>query len=186
MPNRVNALLRKEFTEQYREKEYLVAVGFSGLSAEETCDLRTDLKGREMEMHVVKNRIARLAFCDLGVENIDLILTGETALVEGQDPVSTARALRDFAKEHKALQLRGAILEKQVLDAEQARSLADMKSREEMIGDIAGAALSGGANLAGALLGPARMVAGCVKSLIEKLESGEEAGEAVEVAAEAG
>lgn len=175
MPNRVNRLMLSEMQERYRDAEYLIAVGYEGLDVHETNAFRIELANKNFEMRFVKNRIARLAFDGLGINGVERILNGQVAFVQGEDPVAMARVVRDFAKVHKQLAFRGAVIEKTVLDEAAAAELADAASKEELQGRVVGAALSGGANLAGALVGPGRMLAGCVKSLIEKLEEKEDA-----------
>jgi len=170
MPNLVNNLMLEEYTQRYRDKDYLIAVGYEGLDIDGTNAFRAALAEKEMQMRFVKNRIAKLAFEQIGVQDIDRILEGQCAFIEGADPVAMARAIRDFAKVHKQVRFRGAVVEQTVLDEEGAKGLADAASKEELQGRIVGAALSGGANLAGALLGPGRTIAGCIKALIEKRE----------------
>jgi large subunit ribosomal protein L10 len=173
MPNRINDLMRQEYMDRYRDAENLLVVGYEGLSVEETNAFRNELAARSMGMFFVKNRIVKLAFDEIGVPEVAEILDGQCAFISGADPVAMARTVRDFAKEHKAVQFRGAVVENTVMGAEGAKDLADAASKEELQGRVVGAALSGGANLAGALLGPAGTVAGCVKALVEKLEEEE-------------
>lgn len=170
MPNRVNNLLLAEMKERYEGKEYLIAVGYEGLDITGTNAFRTELANKNMTMKMVKNRIAKLAFDQIGVAGVDTILKGQTAFVVGEDPVAMARTIKDFAKEHKEVVFRGAVVESTVLDEAGAKALADAASKEELQARIVGAALSGGANLSAAMLAPAKNVAGCIKSLIEKLE----------------
>lgn len=172
MPNLVNTLMLEEYVRRYEARDYLIAVGYEGLDIDGTDALRAALEEKDMGMLFVKNRIARRAFEKIGVPDVDRILEGQCAFVEGEDPVAMARAIRDFAKEHKQVRFRGAVVEKTVLDEAGAKDLADAASKEELQGRVVGAALSGGANLAGALLGPARVIAGCVKAHIDKLEEG--------------
>ncbi|MBN1256699.1 MAG: 50S ribosomal protein L10 [Planctomycetes bacterium] len=175
MPNRINTLMLQEYTERYRDAAYLVVVGYEGMDTHATHALRNKLAENKLQMKFVKNHIAKLAFEALGMADISNILEGQCAFIVGTDPVSMTRIVRDFAKEHKALQFRGSLIENTVLDQKATAALADAASKEELKGQVVGAALSGGANLAGALLGPASQIAGCVKSLVAKLEESEAA-----------
>ncbi len=170
MPNRVNRLLLSEIKQRYEGKEYLIAVGYEGLDITSTNAFRAELASKSMNMTMVKNRIAKIAFKEIGIDGIESILNGQTAFVVGDDPVAMARTIRDFSKEHKEVVFRGAVIENTVLDESSAKGLADAASKEELKSKIVGAAISGGANLSSALLSPAKNIAGCVKSLIEKLE----------------
>jgi large subunit ribosomal protein L10 len=73
-------------------------------------------------------------------------------------------------KKKPVMTIRGAYIEGEVLNAAAAAVLNKMPSRVELQGRIAGIALAPGAGIAGALLGPGRILAGCVKSVIEKKE----------------
>ncbi|MHC4872423.1 MAG: 50S ribosomal protein L10 [Planctomycetota bacterium] len=175
MPNRVNRLLLSEMKERYTGKDYLIAVGYEGLDITGTNAFRAELANKNMNMTMVKNRIAKIAFKEIGVDGVDSILNGQTAFVVGEDPVSMARTIRDFSKEHNEVVFRGAVIENTVLDEASAKGLADAASKEELQGRIVGAALSGGANLSAALLSPAKNIAGCLKTLVERLEEKESA-----------
>lgn len=170
MPNRVNQLLLNEYTERYKDAEYLIAVGYEGLNVDQTDAFRTELFNKGLPLKMVKNRIASIAFKELGLDGVDDMLKGQTAFVQGEDPVAMARTIKDFAKEHKQVVFRGAIIEGSILDDKGAKGLADAASKEELQARVVGAALSGGANLAGALKGPASVIAGCIESIVDKLE----------------
>jgi large subunit ribosomal protein L10 len=176
MPNRINRLMCQEYADRLRDAEYMIAIGYEGLDIDGTNALRAELEEKNMMMLFVKNRIVRRTFEEeFGITGVDGILDGQCAFVRGEDPVAMARTLRDFAKEHKQLQFRGAVIERTVLDEAGAKDLAEAASREELQARVAGAALAPGANLAGAALGPGAAIAGCIKSLIEKLEETESA-----------
>ena len=170
MPNIVNRLMLQEYKERYQDAENLIAIGYEGLDVEATNVFRGELEKNGMSMKLVKNRIVRRAFEELGIDGVESILTGQTAFVAGGDPVAMARTIRDFGKTHEQVVFRGAIVEKTVLGEAEAKGLADAASKEELQARVVSAALSGGANIAGALTGPSKKVAGCIKSLIEKLE----------------
>ncbi|MFH0910587.1 MAG: 50S ribosomal protein L10 [Planctomycetota bacterium] len=168
MPNRVNTLMLRELTARYAKSDTLIAVGYEGLDVQSTNALRRVIAGKNLRMRMVKNRIAKLAFDELGIRGVERILAGQVAFIEGGDPVAMARTIRDFAREYKQVVFRGAIVERTVLDSEAAKGLADGASKAELQGRVVSAALSGGALLCGALLGPAARMAGALAALAEK------------------
>ncbi|MHC4885516.1 MAG: 50S ribosomal protein L10 [Planctomycetota bacterium] len=170
MPNRVNTLMLKELEERYRDADYIIAVGFDGLSGDDTYALRGEFAEKDLSMRVVKNRITELAFKNLEVEGIGSILNGATGLVTGTDPVAMARTIKDFAKSHQALTFRGAVIEGEILDESRAKGLADMASREELLGQVAGAGFTVGGNVSSAITSQGGRIAGCIATLIENLE----------------
>ncbi len=173
MPNRINRLMRQEMVDRYRDAEHLIAIGYEGLDVVRTDALRATLADRDLNMRLVKNRIAKLAFEEIGVPGVDRILEGQVAFVRGTDPVRMARTIRDFAREHHEVVFRGAVVERTVLDAEAARGLADAATKEELQGRISGAALGPGGRVGGALLGPAGTLAACIQGLVSMREKAE-------------
>ncbi|MDP8931624.1 MAG: 50S ribosomal protein L10 [Actinomycetota bacterium] len=112
---------------------------YRGLTVAGLADLRRQLREAGARYVVVKNTLARIAAREAGYEGLDDVLTGPTALaVCEQDPVGPAKAMRRFAREHPELVVKGGILEGRVVDASTAQRLADLESREELLGRLAG------------------------------------------------
>ena len=89
---------------------------------------------------MAKNTLARIAAKEAGIEGLDELLAGPTAVtfVKG-DFIEAAKTLRDFAKENKALVIKGGFADGTVYDAEGAKQLADLKSRPQLLSEMAGA-----------------------------------------------
>ena len=89
---------------------------------------------------MAKNTLARIAAKEAGIEGLDELLAGPTAItfVKG-DFIEAAKTLRDFAKENKTLVIKGGFADGTVYDAEGAKQLADLKSRPELLSEMAGA-----------------------------------------------
>ncbi|MDP8961373.1 MAG: 50S ribosomal protein L10 [Actinomycetota bacterium] len=112
---------------------------YRGLTVAGLADLRRQLSEAGARYVVVKNTLARIAAREAGYEGLEDVLTGPTALaVCEQDPVGPAKAMRRFAREHPELVVKGGILEGRVVDASTAQRLADLESREELLGRLAG------------------------------------------------
>lgn len=112
---------------------------YRGLTVAGLADLRRQLLEAGARYVVVKNTLARIAAREAGYDGLDDILTGPTALaICEQDPVAPAKAMRRFAREHPELVVKGGILEGRVVDAATAERLADLESREELLGRLAG------------------------------------------------
>ena len=112
---------------------------YRGLTVTQLKELRRAL-GPKTTYSVVKNTISRLAAKDAGVEGLDEMLKGPSALafVEG-DPVETAKGLKNFAKENPTLVIKGAYMDGKVLLAKEILRLADLESREVLLAKLAGA-----------------------------------------------
>ena len=142
----VNGRLRKERHEEARKgsgsrSAYADAVyltEYRGLTVPQISDLREKL-GRDTSYTVAKNTLARIAAKEAGIEGLDEILSGPTAItfVKG-DFIEAAKVIRDFAKDNKALVIKGAAADGTVYDAEGAKKLADLKSRPQLLAEFAG------------------------------------------------
>jgi large subunit ribosomal protein L10 len=162
---------------------------YRGLSVKDMGQLRTALRAADAELRVVKNTLAKRAAADAGIEGLDEMLVGPTALVIcGTDPVGPAKALKAFAKDHPDLIIRGGYLDGAVMDAAEASRLADLMSREELLAKMAGlmqGALAGFARLLQAqLVHQARLMQALIDDRVAKGETAPAPAVEVEAVAE--
>jgi large subunit ribosomal protein L10 len=144
----------------------------TGTSGVDNNILRGELKKKGIRMAVVKNSLMRLALQKLEMGGASSVFeSGPCTVVYGGDSiVDVAKELVDRSKKIKTLAFKGAFVDGVAMDGEGAKALSKMPSRAELQGQVAQLILSPGSNLAGALLGPGGVIAGCVKTLIENLE----------------
>ena len=111
---------------------------YRGLSVPQLKALRQAL-GSDVRYVVVKNTLTKIAVREEGIEGLEGVLTGPTAIayVSG-DPVQAAKALRDFARTHHALVVKGGIMDGRALTAEDVAKLAELDSREVTLAKLAG------------------------------------------------
>jgi large subunit ribosomal protein L10 len=141
---------------------------YRGLSVTELAELRTKLREANARMRVAKNTLARRAAVEAGIEGFEELLSGPTGLVFcDEDPVGPAKALRDFAKDHPELIVRGGYLDGAVLSEEEATKLAELESREELLAKLAGLLYGALANTARLLQAPIEKQARLVQALID-------------------
>ena len=116
-----------QLTEEFRNADAVYLTEYRGLTVPQISDLRA------------KNTLARIAAKEAGIEGLDEILSGPTAItfVKG-DFIEAAKVIRDFAKDNKALVIKGAAADGTVYDAEGAKKLADLKSRPQLLAEFAG------------------------------------------------
>ena len=127
-----------QLTEEFRNADAVYLTEYRGLTVPQISDLREKL-GRDTSYTVAKNTLARIAAKEAGIEGLDEILSGPTAItfVKG-DFIEAAKVIRDFAKDNKALVIKGAAADGTVYDAEGAKKLADLKSRPQLLAEFAG------------------------------------------------
>ncbi|WP_052664410.1 50S ribosomal protein L10 [Nitriliruptor alkaliphilus] len=141
---------------------------YRGLTVTEMAELRIKLREAGARYRVAKNTLARRAAVDAGMEELQELLDGPTALVFcSEDPVAPAKALKAFAKDHPALVIRGGYLDGEVLDEAAAIKLADLASKEELLGQLAGLMYGALANTARLLQAPIEKQARLVQALID-------------------
>jgi len=176
MSRRVKGYIESEYQTRFAEVKDCLVVSLRGLSGVQNNELRGDLLSKQIHVSVVKNSLASRAFKDLGREGLGEVLTGPCAIAYGGDSIiDVAKVMMEWSKKLEPLEIKGGFLEGTVLDAQAGKELAKMPNRQELQGMVVGQALSPGSNLAGALGGPAGHIAGCVKTLVEKLEESEAA-----------
>ncbi|MFI5957962.1 50S ribosomal protein L10 [Cryptosporangium sp. NPDC051539] len=127
-----------ELTGGFRNSSAAVLTEYRGLTMAQLTELRRSL-GRETTYAVTKNTLAKIAARDAGIADLDELLAGPTAIafVQG-DPVEAAKGLRDFAKAHPLLVVKGGVLDGKKLTADDIKKLADLESREVLLAKLAG------------------------------------------------
>jgi large subunit ribosomal protein L10 len=128
-----------ELTEEFRSSHAAVLTEYRGLTVAQLKELRRAL-GDDTSYAVVKNTLTKIAAREAGVSAFDDLLQGPSAIafVKG-DPVVAAKGLRDFAKAHPRLVIKGGLLDGKPLSAADLTKLADLESREVLLAKLAGA-----------------------------------------------
>ena len=159
----------KEITAKLNDAEAVFVTEYRGLTVSEIAGVRTALRPSEAQMVIYKNTLAKLAVRDAGVEGLDELLVGPTALtfVQG-DVAGAAKALRDSAKTLPALVVKGGVLGDAPLSESDVLALADLPSREELLAKFAGALQAPLVKTAGLLQALPRNFAYGLNALIEK------------------
>jgi len=168
----VKKLVQNEYEEAFDGVNEFVVVETKGISGNDNNMLRGELKKKGIRMTVVKNSIMRLALQKLEMENASCIFeAGPCTVVYGGDSVvDVAKEIMDWGKKVKAIKPKGAFVDGMVMDNEGVKDLSKMPTRAELQSQVVQIVLTPGSNVAGALTGPGGVIAGCLKSLIEKLE----------------
>ncbi len=147
----------------------VIMADYRGLSVKEMQALRNDLRAVGCELKVYKNSLTEIAIRELALPNMDAFLAGPTAIVfAGEDPVAPAKALTAFAKKHKALEVKGGLVENQVVDADGVMAIATLPSREELIAKLLGTMLNPLTGFARVLNGPVEAFARTVSAVAEQ------------------
>ena len=157
--------------DKFRQADAVLLTEYRGLSVAQLKELRRSLAGNA-EYTVVKNTLAAIAARQVGLEDFADDLTGPSALtfVTGE-PVEAAKAIKKFAKDNKALVIKGGYMDGRALSIAEIEQIADLETREVLLAKLAGAMKGNLAKAAGLFNQPASQVARLAAALQEKKES---------------
>ncbi len=128
-----------EIAEQFEGATAAVVTEYRGLSVSQITDLRRSL-GEGATYSVAKNTLVKRAAEKAGVEGLDELFSGPTAIafIEGE-PVVAAKAIKNFAKDNKALVIKGGYMDGRALSVAEIEQIADLETREVLLAKLAGA-----------------------------------------------
>ena len=160
-----------EIAGYFRDSHAAVLTEYRGLSVAQMKELRRSL-GADVNYAVVKITLTKIAARDAGVEGLDSLLEGPSAIafVSG-DAVDAARGIRDFAKNNPALVIKGGIMDGAVLSAAEITKIANLESREVLLAKLAGAMKAKQSHAAALFAAPLSKTARTLAALQAKLES---------------
>ncbi|WP_028937659.1 50S ribosomal protein L10 [Pseudonocardia spinosispora] len=168
-PDKVAAVA--EIADRFRGASASVITEYRGLTVSQLSELRRAL-GDSATYRVAKNTLVKRAAADAGVDGLDQLLVGPTAIafVTGE-PVDAAKALRNFAKDNKGLVIRGGVMDGRPLSTDEVNKLADLESREVLLAKLAGAMKAKTSQAAALFNAPASQVARLAQALADKRAS---------------
>ena len=149
------AELIKKLNSTFNNAGVVVVTHQSGLSVEESTDLRVKMREVGAKYQVAKNRIVKLALKDTKYENIIDLFSGPTAIAVSEDPVSAPKIIFKFAKENDKLSIVGAGLDGKTLSVDEVKQLASLPSLDELRGKLVGLIKSPSQKLASVAVAPA-------------------------------
>ena len=167
-----------ELTEHFRSSSATLLTEYRGLTVAQITNLRRTL-GRDTTYAVAKNTLAKRAAAEAGITGLDALFTGPTALafVTG-DPVEAAKSLREFAKAHPLLVIKGGVLDGKGMTPAEITKLADLEPREVLLAKLAGAMKATMASAAATMAALPTQMARLLAALEAKQAAGAPAGAA--------
>ena len=173
MPTEAKRAEIDALVECVKSSQAIFIVEYRGLKVSQSTAVRRTIKASGGEMKVTKNTLMRIALKEAGeiqVENID---TGPNAYVFAyDDAAATAAALRDFSRirGNEAMVIKGGILGGRVLSKEQVFAIADLPSREVLLGMLLGVLNGPIRSFVTVLSGPARGLVTALSQIKEQKE----------------
>ncbi|MCK0123512.1 50S ribosomal protein L10 [Gelidibacter sp. F2691] len=161
----------EELTAQLADNTHIYLTDISGLSAGSTSNLRRACYKANIKMAVVKNTLLAKAMeaSDKDFGDLPTTLVGNTSVMYSETGNAPAKVIKEFRKKSDRPLLKGAFIEEAIyIGDDQLDALVDIKSREELIGDIVGLLQSPAKNVISALKSSGGKIAGIVKTLSER------------------
>ena len=160
--------------ERLQNSSTIYLTNYSGLSVDQVTQLRNRFRDAGVEYSVVKNTLLKRAMEEIGgYDEIFDKLAGPTAVAFTEDPSGPARVITKFLKEMKLEipSLKGAHVEGAVYDETALESLAKLKSKTEILGEIISLLQSPISNIVGGLQAPGSTLVGAIKTIAEREEA---------------
>ncbi|PHQ28563.1 MAG: 50S ribosomal protein L10 [Leeuwenhoekiella sp.] len=161
----------EDLTAQLAESAHIYLADISGLNAENTSKLRRACFKANVKLAVVKNTLLAKAMesSDKDFGELPTTLKGNTSIMLSETGNAPAKVIKEFRKKSDKPLLKGAFIEEAIyIGDNQLDALVDIKSREELIGDIVGLLQSPAKNVISALKSGGSTIAGLVKTLQER------------------
>ena len=161
----------EELTAELASNTNIYLTDISGLNAGNTSDLRRACFKANVKLAVVKNTLLEKAMeaSEKDFGDLPSILKGNTSLMYSETGNAPAKVIKAFRKKSDRPLLKGAFIEEAIyIGDDQLDALVDIKSREELIGDIVGLLQSPAKNVISALKSGGGKLAGIIKTLSEK------------------
>ena len=171
MTREEKAIVIEQLTAQLADSTNIYLTDASGLNAETTSKLRRACFKANIKMEVVKNTLLAKAMeaSDRDFGDLSSVLVGNTAMMFSETGNAPAKLIKEFRKKSEKPILKGAFIEEAVyLGDNQVDALVNIKSKDELIGEIITLLQSPAKNVVSALQSGGGTLAGIIKTLSEK------------------
>jgi large subunit ribosomal protein L10 len=150
-----------------------VLAEYRGLTALQMNQLRRAVREVDGRCRVTKNRLAKRAIGTTGYESLEPMLKGPTALIIGfKDPVALVKVAMKCSGEIPKLEIKGAVLDGQVVAKEGVKALADLPPREVILAQLLGVLQAPATQLLRTLNEPGAQLARLVDALAKRADGG--------------
>lgn len=151
-----------ELKESISTAQGVLLVDYRGLTVKEVTTLRAQLRAADVHYEVAKNTLIKRAANELEISSLDAFLEGPTAIAFADDALAMIKVVTDFAKDHKALEVKAGLMDNEFIDVATIDALSKVPSREVLL-----------TQLAVCLQAPMRNLAVVVNQIKEKKEQEE-------------
>lgn len=169
--SRVNTLIVEELASRYRGIRNCMVVNYQGVDALHANELRKGLREKKINLEVVKDTLANLAFKEIGSVEAVGFFSGPSAIVSGtDDPVALVRTLVEWTKKVPALKIKGGLLEGRAISSQEVEKLSKLPPRPVLYAQIATLLKAPVSRLATILAAPLQNLRGALEAVKDKKE----------------
>lgn len=170
MPTPQKAVQIEELVDRLTRSQLTIITDYRGLTVEALHGFRAKIRPMEAEFRIAKNTLTRIAAEQVGIEGLEPQLEGPTAILFAYgDIVAPAKAVADFVRSSRILQVRAGILNGQVVTPADVEAISSLPPREELLGKLVGLLASPMTRTAGVLSGPSRSLVYLANARVEQL-----------------
>lgn len=120
----------------FKEAKTFVFVASRGLTVEQDTNMRRELRNGNVKFQVVKNTVLRLVFKELGIEGLDEVFEGPTAVAYSDDIVAPAKIIAKFAEDFEPLQIKGGIIDGKAASVDEVVALSKVPDVETLYSQV--------------------------------------------------
>jgi large subunit ribosomal protein L10 len=175
MPTPAKAAVIEEMTERLKRTRAAVLLQTEGLTVAEISELRRRLRAQNVELHVVKNTLLRIAAEQAQFQDLSKVLQGQTTIaLSYEDEVAPAKTISDYlrqVKTAKPVTVKAGILERAPISAQQVEALAKVPPREQLRAEVVGAIQGPLSHTYGIISAPLRDLINVLEARIRQLEA---------------
>lgn len=162
-----------ELEEKFKTSKAAVFTDYKGIKVDEATNLRRSCRDAGIEFKVVKNTLTKIAAENSGIPDISQFLEGPTAIAFSlEDPVAPAKTLMDFAKKNRKLEIKGGLIEGDVVGSSSIKALAELPSRDVLVSMVLRGLNGPLTGLCGVLQGPIRKLVYALKAVQDQKAAG--------------
>ena len=141
-----------KLAEKIKDAKIVLLTDYRWINVADVTELRAELRKSNSEYKVIKNNITRRALAEAGIEGLEDLLEGPTAVIMNNDDyLEAAKAIYNYSKDNDFYKIKGGVIDGKVMTAEEIITLAKLPSRETLLSMLAGALLGNISKLAVAL-----------------------------------
>ena len=154
----------EEMRKSFSSHSSVMIAHYQGLNVKELDELRMRLREKGILFKITKNRITKLAVKETSVKDLEKYFEGPTAAALSSDPITTAKILTNFAKNHDKLKVVAGFMDGKVLDKSEVAIIATLPSLEEARAKIVGILATPAQKIVSILLAPGSKIANLTRA----------------------